>query len=118
MIPDIRDFDELRRAFRWKIPARYNIGVDVADRWARVEPDRPAIIEATPDLSVRVTTFGELGEQSNRFACALRAQGVARGDRVGILLPQCRQVAIAHAAIYKLGAIAVPLALLYGAEAL
>ena len=48
----------------------------------------------------------------------MRARGVRRGDRVALLLPQCFETAIAHVAIYKLGAIAVPLALLFGVEAL
>ena len=118
MIPDIPDFDELTRAFRWKIPARYNIGVDVTDKWARIEPTRPAIFEVAANGAVRTITFGELSDRSNRLANALRAKGVARGDRVGILLPQSADVTIAHAAIYKLGAIAVPLALLFGDDAL
>ena len=118
MIPDIRNFDELTRAFRWKIPQRYNIGVDVTDKWARVAPDRPAILEVLPHGAVRTVTFGQLSEQSNRLANALREKGIARGDRVGILLPQSAAVTIAHAAIYKLGAIAVPLALLFGDDAL
>lgn len=118
MIPDIRDFDRLSREFRWNIPARYNIGVDVTDKWAQRDPQRPAIFDVRPDGAVRVVTFGDLSDQSNRLANALRARGIARGDRVAILLPQCPQTTIAHAAIYKLGAIAVPLALLFGDDAL
>ena len=118
MIPDIRNFDELSRAFRWVLPERYNIGVDVTDKWARAQPDRPAIFEVAANGAVRTITFGELSDKSNRLANALRARGVARGDRVGILLPQSHEVTIAHAAIYKLGAIAVPLALLFGDDAL
>jgi acetyl-CoA synthetase len=118
MIPDIRDFDRLSREFRWNIPARYNIGVDVTDKWARVEPQRPAILDVQSDGAVRIVTFGQLSDQSNRLANALRARGIRRGDRVGILLPQSPAVTIAHAAIYKLGAIAVPLALLFGDDAL
>ena len=49
---------------------------------------------------------------------ALVAQGLGRGDRIGILLPQAPETAIAHVAIYKMGAIAVPLFSLFGADAL
>ena len=63
-------------------------------------------------------TFGELSARSNALANGLRALGVRRGDRVALLLPQCFETAIAHVAIYKLGAVAVPLALLFGVEAL
>ena len=118
MLPDIRDFDRLTAAFRWQIPDRYNIGVDVCDRWAAVEPDRVAIIEVGPGNEVAHVTYGMLRAGSNRLANALAQRGVRRGDRVAILLPQGRNVPIAHIAAYKLGAIAVPLAILFGVDAL
>ena len=46
------------------------------------------------------------------------AHGIARGDRVAILLPQMPEVAAIHIAIYKLGAIALPLAILFGVDAI
>jgi len=55
---------------------------------------------------------------SNRFANALSAAHIGRGDRFGILLPQRPETAVAHIAIYKLGAIAVPLFTLFGTDAL
>ena len=118
MIPDIRDYDRLIAAFRWTIPARYNIGVDVCDRWARAEPDRPAILDVTADGRVDVLTYGGLREQSNRLANVLARRGVRRDDRVAVLLPQGAAIPIAHVAIYKLGAVALPLAVLFGADAL
>ena len=63
-------------------------------------------------------TFGWLRETSNRLANTLAAHGVARGDRVAMLLPQTPEAAAGHIAIYKLGAIAVPLAILFGVDAL
>ena len=57
-------------------------------------------------------------ETSNRLANVLSARGIRRGDRVAILLPQAPAVAAAHVAIYKLGAIALPLAMLFGVEAI
>ncbi|WNJ94124.1 acyl-CoA synthetase [Bosea sp. 685] len=118
MLPDLRDYDGLRAAFRWRIPARYNIAVDICDRWAAAEPQRTAIIEVSQDWRVSPVSFGHLREQSNRLANALRARGVERGDRIAILLPQGRSVLTAHLAAYKLGAIAVPLAALFGVDAL
>jgi acetyl-CoA synthetase len=108
----------LRRAFRWSIPDRYNIGVDIADRWAAVQPDRPAVLTPSPDGAVDVLTYGALADRSNRLANALRSAGLGVGARVAILLPQGPHVPVAHAAIYKLGAIAVPLAALFGVDAI
>jgi acetyl-CoA synthetase len=118
ILPDLRDYDGLRAAFRWRIPARYNIAVDICDRWAAAEPQRTAIIEVSQDWRVSPVSFGQLREQSNRLANALRSRGVGRGDRIAILLPQGRSVLTAHLAAYKLGAIAVPLAALFGVDAL
>src|SRR5690606_4374245 len=112
------DYKRLYADFRWQIPDRLNIGAAVADVWAARDPERIALyqynLEGVPDE----LTFGELARRSNAVANGLRALGVRRGDRVALLLPQCFETAIAHIAIYKLGAIAVPLALLFGVEAL
>lgn len=104
--------------FRWQVPARFNIGVAVSDAWAAREPDRIALLDYQPDGTSGHLTYGALAQQSNALANGLRAAGVGRGDRVAMLMPQCFETAIAHVATYKLGAIAVPLALLFGVEAL
>ena len=118
MLAPASDYVTLVRQFRWSVPAAYNIGVDVCDRWAAAEPERVAVIESQPDGTVATLTYGALREASNRFANVLRAKGVGRGDRVAILLPQGFAVPIAHVAIYKLGAVALPLAALFGPDAL
>ena len=118
VLPSVRDYDTLYRQFRWQVPARYNIGVDVCDRWAASEPDRLAILHVRPDGAEDAITYGWLRQTSNRLANVLRAHGIARGDRVAILLPQAPEVAASHIAIYKLGGVALPLAVLFGADAL
>src|SRR5215813_14291923 len=118
VLPAARDYDALYHSFRWQVPARYNIGVDVCDRWAAREPGRTAIFNLGADGAVEEIGYGTLRELSNRLANVLAARGIGRGDRVAILLPQSPAVAISHIAIYKLGAIALPLAMLFGIEAL
>ena len=109
---------DLYRSFRWQLPERFNIGTAIADRWAAHAPDRPALLAYAPGRGLTALSYGELASRSNALARALRVHGVRRGDRVALLLGQSFDTAIAHAAIYKLGAIAVPLALLFGMEAL
>jgi len=118
MLPPIRDYDDLYRQFRWQVPAAYNIGVDVCDRWAAADPRRLAIVHVRPDGTSEDITFGWLRETSNRLANVLRAHGVKRGDRVAILLPQAPEVVAAHVAVYKLAAVALPVAVLFGVDAL
>jgi acetyl-CoA synthetase len=111
-------YASLIRDFRWKIPERFNIGTAVSDRWAASDPGRTALLDYRAEGEAQRLSFGELAARSNAFANGLRELGVRRGDRVALLLPQCFETAIAHIAIYKLGAVAVPLALLFGAGAL
>lgn len=121
MLPPGKTYDEIRAAFRWQVPARYNIGVDICDKWAG-EPDRLALIykrqPGETGAEVEHYTFRDLKRLSNKLANVLTAHGIARGDRIGILLPQAPETAMTHIATYKLGAIAVPLFTLFGAEAL
>src|SRR5882672_5741634 len=117
MLPQIRDYDKLVAAFRWQIPPRYNIGIDACDKWAVSEPDRLALVVKQPK-GFETVSYGRLMEDSNRLANALKANGVKRGDRVAIILPQTPETAISHLASYKLGAVALPLAVLFGVEAL
>jgi len=110
-------YDEVYKSFRWSVPEYYNIGVDVCDKWAE-ERQRLALIYEDEDGKSEKITFWDLKGLSNRLANALKAYGVERGGRVGILLPQCPETAIAHVAIYKLGGIAIPLFTLFGPDAL
>ena len=103
MLPNIRDYDALYRQFRWQIPAQYNIGVDVCDKWAAADPGRLAILHMRTDGRAEEITFGWLRETSNRLANTLVAHGIKRGDRVAVLLPQAPEVAASHVAIYKAG---------------
>ena len=106
VLPRLDNYDDVYRQFRWDIPARYNIGVDICDRWALGEPGRLAILHVHADGRQDAVSYGALRETSNRLANVLRAHGVNRGDRVAIMLPQMPEVAAAHIAIYKLGAVA------------
>ena len=87
--------------------------IDLFDRAARFSGPRAALIDDSGTIS-----FAELTALSNRFANALTALGLRRGDRMGVLLQQCPEAAVAHIAAYKAGLIAVPLFVLFGEDAL
>jgi len=117
MLKPVKSYKDLYNSFRWEVPAFYNIGLDICDKHA-YDADRLALIHETEDGAVNSYTFSEIKRLSNRWANALRAHDMAVGDRLGILLPQCPETAIAHVAAYKIGAIAIPLFTLFGTDAL
>ncbi len=117
-LPPRDTYEALYRDFRWEIPAKFNMGHIVCDAWAESEPGRVCLQHFNPDGNHFSMTYGELRDRSASFANALVSLGVRAGDRVALLLPQGFETVVAHVAIYKMGAIALPLALLFGAEAL
>lgn len=112
-----RTYEAVCRNFRWNIPPVFNIGWAVCDKWAD-DPHRLALIYVSPDGREQRYTFRELKRLSNRLANVLAANGITAGDRVGILLPQRPETLITHIAVYKLGAVALPLLTLFGLDAL
>ena len=108
-------YENLVGGFRWALPDRLNLGVEVCEHHSR---EATAILVTDGREVTRRVTFGELSTDSNRLANVLRTRGIGEGDRVGILLPQRPETAVAHIAVYKLGAIAVPLSTRFGSDAI
>ncbi|MDP3084794.1 MAG: AMP-binding protein, partial [Rubrivivax sp.] len=112
--------DRLHAEFRWQVPPDFNIGHACCGRWAAdpAHRDRVAVRWEDDGGASGSLSYGEMQDQADRLAAALRRIGVVPGDRVAIVLPQCSQTAVAHIAIYQLGAVAMPLSMLFGPEAL
>jgi long-chain acyl-CoA synthetase len=87
----------------------YSLLADAIERWG----DRPA----TAFFGKRLT-YRELGEQVGRFAGVLAGLGIAKGDRVGLMLPNCPQYIVAFYACLRIGAIPVGCNPLYTAREL
>lgn len=115
--PGATDFDQVRRDFEWSIPTYLNIAHQVCERHQH-RADEVAVYYENAAGERAQYRFGDLKRLSDAFANALRALGVERGDRVAIVLPQTIETIVAHLAIHKLGAVSLPLAILFGPEAL
>lgn len=99
----------------WQLPTTCNIGIMACDEWAEKTPDAPAIILAEES---RTASYSELRTLSNKTANLLQQVGLKRGERIGVLLPQMLETATVHLAAFKLGAVSVPLFMLFGPDAL
>jgi acetyl-CoA synthetase len=117
MLTETTDYDKLYRDFRWDIPERFNIATAACDRHANGS-GKLALIYVDEDGSVTNTTFDELRDFSCRFANVLKADGLTRGDRVGVFLSQSLELPVAHLAAFRSGLVSVPLFTLFGEDAL
>lgn len=118
----------IHQQFRWRVPQRFNMAQACARRWA----DDPATMNsvAVRTHSIRAKgpqqhqshkhyiTYQQLAQQANQLSHVLKGLGVKRGDRVAIVLPQRLETAVAYMAVLQMGAVAMPLSMLFGPEAL
>lgn len=110
-------YETLHAAFRWEVPPRFNIHRACCERWAR-EASRLALIIEDDAGNVGRHSYAEIQDAVERVSAGLRRLGVERGDRVAIVLPQCLETVVAHFAVYRLGAVTMPLSMLFGPDAL
>ena len=101
------DYAATRRDFGWELPEQFNFGVDVVDTLA-ADPAREALIWCNADGEERRLSFADIARSSDRLANGLAAGGIAKGDRVVVMLPRIPDWQIAMIACLKLGAVAVP----------
>lgn len=71
--------------------------------------DHTAFTVVGSDLVFKDVTYGALREQSTRFATALSALGVRRGDHVATLMGKSAELVVALLGLWRLGAVDVPL---------
>ncbi|TXH88401.1 MAG: AMP-binding protein [Rhodoferax sp.] len=113
-------YQRLHSAFRWQVPAEFNIAQVCCTRWAQRQDatKRVAVYINSERAGGQKHTYSALQKAANRLSHALAAQGVQRGDRVALVMPQSFETAVAYMAVLQLGAVAMPLSLLFGPEAL
>ncbi len=116
MLSNSASYKDLKDGFSWDIPERLNMAFQVCDSWAEFYPSRTALIDMTGDER-RDVSYGELQKMADGLALYL-AERVQPGERVGVLRTQSIWTAAAHIAIWKVGAISIPLFKLFAQDAL
>jgi len=117
MLPERDSYDALVRDFHWDIPQRFNLADVCCRRWVG-RSSGPAILNVLADGAVARWSFGDLDSTASRLANLFVEKGIRRGDRIAILLPQTPETAITHLAAWLCGAVTVPMAILFGPDAL
>jgi acetyl-CoA synthetase len=96
----------MTKNFSWDVPEYYSIA-DVVDEHAR-DGGKVGIFWESDEGARRVVTYWELRDESNRFGNLLRGMGLAKGDRIMVILPRLPEVMISQLGSFKMGGIVVP----------
>lgn len=102
------DVDAARAAFTWPPLEAFNWAWDWFEPLAARKPDAPALVIVSEAAGVTRATFGELSERSTRLAGWMADHGVARGDRVLVMLGNVMPLWETMLAAIKLGAVVIP----------
>jgi acetyl-CoA synthetase len=109
------DYDTAFRDFRAPVLDRFNWALDFFDSQAR-DNHAPALWVVEEDGSEQKISHAEMAERSSRMANYLRGLGVARGDRVLLMLPNRVELWELMLACIKLGAVMVPTTMLVSGD--
>ena len=110
-------YHEICRAHRWQVPDPFNIADVCCRRWA-ADGRRTALIAVSDGGTVSRYGYADVQQSVERMAAGLSARGVRRGDRVAVVLPQRFETVVSLLALLQIGAVAMPLSILFGPDAL
>jgi len=114
-LPKGGSYEEICDKFEWHIPEFFNIADAVCDRWAKNE-DRIAITHQSLDGTTKNFTFAAIRSHSNQLANLLARLGLAKGDRVLVMLTQSPACAVSHIGCFKAGIVSCLASVLFGPD--
>lgn len=105
---DFTSYEDLIENFKINIPENFNFAYDVVDEYARIEPDKVAIVWCDEHGAEATFTFGQLKKYSDKTANFFKSVGIKRGDPVMLVLKRRYEFWFCILALHKLGAITIP----------
>ncbi len=104
-------YEDFFENFQINVPEAFNFGYDVVDEWARVEPEKMALVWCDDHDNEKKITFAELSRLSNQTANAFKRLGIGKGDVVMCILRRRWEYWVCAVALCKLGATIIPASL-------
>lgn len=105
---DFESYDDFMQNFHIKDLPGFNFAYDVVDEWARIEPNRKALLWTNEAGDVKQFTFADIKRESDKTAAYFQQLGIGRGDMVMLIMKRRYQFWFAITALHKLGAVAIP----------
>lgn len=103
-----RDFDDFTAHYRLVVPDQFNFAYDVVDEWARIAPDKKALLWTNDKGECREFSFRELKMYSDRTASYFQQLGIKKGDKVMAILKRRYEFWFTIIALHKIGAVIIP----------
>ena len=105
---DLTSQEDFEQNFALTIPPRFHFAYDVVDEYARLTPNKPALIWCDVRGNERRFSFGEIARLSDRAANVFYNAGLRAGDPVLLMMKRRYQYWIVAVALLKIGCVLIP----------
>ena len=101
-------YEDFKQNFHIKVPENFNFAYDVVDEWARIAPDKHALLWVNDKGQHHQFTFGDIKRESDKTASYFSQLGIGHGDMVMLIMKRRYQFWWAITALHKIGATVIP----------
>jgi acetyl-CoA synthetase len=105
---EFESYEDFFNNYQCNVPDNFNFAYDVVDEWARLQPEKLALLWTDDSGAMKSWTFAEVKRLSDKAANALLSMGIKKGDVVMLILKQRPGVWMIMCALSKIGAICIP----------
>ena len=102
------DYEDFRKNGKLKVPEKFNFAYDVIDEYARLAPEKKAILWCNDKGEEKTITFKELSIMANQAANVLKSRGLKKGDIVMTMLNRRWEYWVTVIACHKAGIVIIP----------
>jgi acetyl-CoA synthetase len=101
-------YEDFYANYRCNVPDNFNFAYDVVDEWAKLMPEKRALLWTDDSGAIESFTFADIKKLSDKAANVLRSLGIQKGDVVMLILKQRPEVWVMMCALMKIGAVCIP----------
>ena len=105
---DFTSQEDFEKNYTLNIPERFNFAYDIVDEYARISPEKPAMVWTNVEGEEHRFTFRDMSEKSNQVANYFRSLGLKKGDPVMLVMKRRYEYWFCALALMKLGCIIIP----------
>lgn len=113
---DAKDYDDFSKHTDIRVPDNFNFGYDVVDEYARLTPDKRALVWCNDKGEERFFSFADIKRLSDKACNLLLSYGLKKGDFIMTMLNRRYEYWIMAVACHKLGIVIVPATFLLTAK--
>lgn len=105
---DFKDYDDFATNLKLSVPVDFNFGYDVVDEYARLCPDKVALVWCNNLGEEKIITFGEMKILSDKMCNVITELGLKKGDFLMTMLNRRYEYWVTAIACHKLGVVLIP----------